>query len=438
MQISRREVIAWAGTAFAMAAGGLLGLEKVFEDPAMQDMLLAAQNNSAQPLQIALPAQTGAPAGPPADQSQPLNLFIQALRPFINQSLERRAVRKKTEPDYGVRIDDALNLNRVNFLLFGYSEEHGEGYLDFGGSPSVLSYNAVTGVASFISFTRDLYAPELKDKIPGQTEIMRHVFVAGGFPLLRTVLENATGLVMDYQAVMKDTVLFNFIDQITGPISVTVASPHDGGTFRFNGIDQPGRIIPAGQQTMDALTAMAFLESEDQHPAGRADDRSYRKSVIYAAVAQAVQQRPADTAFVFKLRDFIEQQVKSSDLMLDFPLDLTARAVQSMASIASGLLTQKGDLQLAFPEFDENHVIVISDPQFGDPQSGVSRVFELKQRSTLQLVNGATGHPDPAWTLAAAQSLPDWVQLAEGNPKTNNPPQNYWASVRSHIKTRLA
>ncbi|MGH2469568.1 MAG: LCP family protein [Chloroflexota bacterium] len=377
-------------------------------------------------------AEQSVAAGAKTVDLPPHNLLFDAIRPFLDQALAQREAREASEPDWFSRIDAQLNGNRLNFLLFGYSEEHGETYASYGGSPSILSYNLTSGGANSVSFTRDLYCPELRGRLANTPEVMRHVYAAGGFPLLRSVLEDASGLVMDYQAVLKDTLLAHLIDRVTGPITLDVQRAHDGGSFRVGGVEQAGLSITAGSQVMDGLAAMTFLESEDLHPVGRIDDRSYRKSALYSALARQMAQRSRDPQFLLALKSFVEQEVASGELQLDFPLNLTARALPSLLSLLGGLIGHQS-VELVFPQLTDRQIVVISDPQFGDPYSGVSRVLEINRRAKAHAPSPATGQPDGPATVAFAARLPTWVQLAEGDPLSASPAQDYWGPVRAHV-----
>src|SRR5262245_38594467 len=95
-----------------------------------------------------------------------LIVFDQFMAPLVAAAASRRA-RRSTDPEYQHRIDSDLNERRINALLMGYNEEHGETYAGMGVSVTILSLNPETWDLASISFSRDARVPELEQRAEG-------------------------------------------------------------------------------------------------------------------------------------------------------------------------------------------------------------------------------------------------------------------------------
>jgi anionic cell wall polymer biosynthesis LytR-Cps2A-Psr (LCP) family protein len=202
---------------------------------------------------------------------------------------EDRAARKAADPEYSKRINEQLTQNRVNFLVFGYGEEHGETYADFGGSISIVSYDLITGKKTSISLSRDIRTPELETIITranGEKQsqgpvTLREAFKRKGFEGMREIAEKATGLSVDYQIVMKDTVLQDYLTQISGPIEIEIDKNRVSNSYRIGGKEYPsGFVFSAGKQVLSPEDAIRYVIAEDLNPNGRVDERAYRKTPL--------------------------------------------------------------------------------------------------------------------------------------------------------------
>jgi hypothetical protein len=175
---------------------------------------------------------------------------------------EDRAARKAADPEYSKRINEQLTQNRVNFLVFGYGEEHGETYADFGGSISIVSYDLITGKKTSISLSRDIRTPELETIITranGEKQsqgpvTLREAFKRKGFEGMREIAEKATGLSVDYQIVMKDTVLQDYLTQISGPIEIEIDKNFLKNTLFVGELSLEGEVLP-----VDGVLSVAVL-----------------------------------------------------------------------------------------------------------------------------------------------------------------------------------
>lgn len=231
---------------------------------------------------------------PVETEAKKLDLAKAGIGTLIEQ---QRQAREISDPGYANRVDKDLNKDRVNFLVFGYGEEHGEAYNDFGGSISIVSYDLKTGKIGTISLSRDIRAPELERMLidPNSGEkrslgpaTLREVYKRGGFEGMREIAEKATGLSIDHQMVMKDTAIRDYLAQVSGPVDVDINKPHLSGPFRIGGKEFPGGVeFQPGKQRLSPELAIRYLLAEDINPQGKVDERAYRKTPVMEGMVES-------------------------------------------------------------------------------------------------------------------------------------------------------
>jgi len=157
------------------------------------------------------PASSPPPTRP--DTNGRTVLFDQFVQPLVDTATTRRARLANQDPQYAQRIDSDLNARRLNVALLGYGEEHDQTYADMGVSVTILSLNLDTWDVASVSLSRDIRVPELEDQSvhapPRWPLTLRAAYKAVGFDGIRSILEAATGLAIDFQVVMKDVFLRN-------------------------------------------------------------------------------------------------------------------------------------------------------------------------------------------------------------------------------------
>jgi hypothetical protein len=392
------------------------------------------------------------------------------LRPLIEDAWQRRTTRQRADAAYDDRIVEPLNRERYNALLFGWGEEHGETYADYAGSVSVLSFDIRAGLVDSISLSRDIRAPEL-ERIMGdrgqRARVLRHAFqvgmrtnggsLASGFDTLRHVVESMTGLAVDHQFLVKDVFLRDFIvvltEKLGRPLQVMVDKPHLFAGVRLAGRDYAaGAQVQAGRQNMDSFEAMRYVLAEDQHPVGRQDERSYRKSVLFRAMLDHLQ--------VIVQNDIRRVLTPFSKSILDDLLALLTRERDNGAIVVEDSelqqkIVQLFDRQFWLGQFAEHVVdgdiapgklpstgastslqrsnLVIHDPYFGD--GGVLRVHNIRDNvlsaahPTVQqeVMTGILSNPELGWML-----IPPG-----GDPYAQNLIRDYWGPVRERVRQAL-
>jgi hypothetical protein len=362
-------------------------------------------------------------------------LFDQFVQPFVDAATRRRASQTDADPAYAHRIDPDLNAGRLNVALLGYGEEHDQPYEDMGVSVTILSLNLATWDIASISLSRDIRAPELEDQSvqapPRWPLTLRTAYRARGFDGIRAILEDATGLAIDFQIVMKDVFVRNYLDEVNGPVELVVPKEFQTNTYRLDGVEHGQDDIPAGRQILSTERAMTFVLAETLDPVGKADERSYRKDLLLKTLSCTVRQRleARDSGFALNLLRFLVGELKSGNLSSDFDFQLIAGG---LGSLAQAFVTSGGSFDLSFPQVSSAREVVIHDQDYGD--GGVRRVRRIETNPDDQGIADAAAVKQEVrlGSLAPYMLIP-----TGGNPYAADLVVDYWGSVRSLIRSRL-
>lgn len=360
------------------------------------------------------------------------SLFDSLLRPFLYEAQIRREDRARKEPDYVRRIDKELNDGRINFVLFGYGETHEPPATEraFIGSDTIISFNTRTQTADIISFTHDIRAPEIERELKARGQKVSAVKIdqaynVGGFRLMRNVLENATGLSMDFQISFKDVAIKKFVDEVYNGVEVEVAEDFKVHPFYLDGKKYPEAKFSKGKQTLSGTQVIQFIKTVPmtQGYYGKSLEHNTRKHVVFQALLAGLSQRSGDKTFWLKGAAFIAAERINGEIVYDF--DPVSLAVSNIGSTAGELKKymdnkQTGGLQL--PQIRKTSYIC--DPTCGD--------------GGIRWVDGDTGNPNTirdvqkgVYPPGAGMEIP-FDANADGDLVTE-----YWTSVRAVVKNIL-
>ena len=354
--------------------------------------------------------------------------FDQFIQPLIEEANKRRAA----NTDYLTRVDASLNARRLNVALLGYGEEHEQTYADTGISVTILSLNLDTWDLTSISLSRDIRAPELEDRSAQQPPrwplTLRAAYKQGGFPMVRTVLEDATGLSIDFEVLMKDVFLRNYLENVSGPVEIMVPKDFSTNTYRLDGVDHPPDFIPHGDNVLSADQAMNFVLGEAEDPVGKEDERSYRKDLLLKTLSCLARERFAhdDAGFALNLVRFSFSELTNKDLDSDFDFQLVT---SGLAQLAQAFITAGGDVDASFPQLGGARELVVHDPSFGD--GGVRRVHYM---ATAPI---PADNPLVLQEIALGSLAPYMLIPLGGNPYATDLVADYWGSVRALIQATL-
>jgi hypothetical protein len=365
-------------------------------------------------------------------------LFDALMQPLTNEAQRRRAERARRDPDFFRRIDRGLSEGRVNFLLFGYGETHEPPFTEKAtiGSHTIISYDLRTRRADIISFTHDIRAPEverelIKRGLKPTAMRMDSAYTVGGFNLMRQMIEDATGLAMDYQITFRDAALQRLIDNVFDGVQVTAPMAFDVHPFYLDGVKYPGGHFPQGPQQLNGRQAIQFIKTVPvaEGTYDKLLEHNSRKSLVFDALVRALSEKYADRAFWVKGAAFVAGELLGGAVVCDFdPIVLMVNNVGDTTARAA-LAPARQSLQDA-PRLSEtlppkiNQSVYIVDPAHGD--------------GGVQWINAnAAENPITQKDIEAGM----YPTLAMEVPINANPygdlVTGYWTSVRLLVKESL-
>lgn len=360
------------------------------------------------------------------------SLFDSLLRPFAYDAQGRRDDRARKEPDYAKRIDKDLNDGRINFVLFGYGETHEPPATEraFIGSDTIISYDTRTHTADIISFTHDVRAPEIERELKARGQKVSAVKIdqaynVGGFRLMRNVLEDATGLAMDFQISFKDVAIKKFVDDVYGSVDITVAEEFKVHPFYLDGKKYPEATFPKGKQSLTGTQVIQFIKTVPmtQGYYGKSLEHNTRKHLIFQAILSGLSQRASDKTFWLKSAAFVAAERINGEIVYDFdPIPLAVNNIGTTAAELKKYMDTKPASGLAMPQIRKTSYIC--DPTCGD--------------GGIRWVDGDIGNPNTARDIqkgvypeGAGMEIP-FNANADGDLVSE-----YWTSVRAVVKNIL-
>jgi hypothetical protein len=361
-------------------------------------------------------------AAPPARADSLLDAVMVSL---ANEAQRRRAETARRDPEFHKRIDATLNEDRVNFLLFGYGETHEPPFTERAliGSHTLISYDTRTHAADIVSFTHDIRAPEVERELAKRGEKstaqrMDRAYFVGGLNLQRKMIENATGLAVDYQIVFRDAVIQRSIDELFEGIRVIAPMAFDVHPFYLDGVKYPGGHFPQGPQTLNGRQAIQFIKTVPvaEGMYDKVLEHNARKSLVFDALLRALGEKYNDRAFWLKGATFGARELLSGALVCDFDaLALIADTITHAPTRLTGAPNRLPQIR---------HSLYIVDPAHGD--------------GGVQWVNAnAAENPITRKDIEAGM----YPTLAMEVPLNANPygdlVTGYWTSVRALVKETL-
>ncbi len=211
----------------------------------------------------------------PTETQSPLGDLEEIVSVGPLRSLEEtvysiRLARAISDPDYIHRINEDLYADRINFLFIG------KGNIGPPDAYKLISYNTSDNTFDIISFPRDLYVPELGKRI--------NVAWSEGDnspTLLIPIVENITGLPVDFYFYVDDTnVIRDVIDSIGGVYVDVGSTCYDAG----DGDRYSARTFEAGSMLMNGETAARYSRL-------RQCDADNQRMVRQIEVGEAIMER---------------------------------------------------------------------------------------------------------------------------------------------------
>lgn len=353
------------------------------------------------------------------------SLFDALIAPLAREAQRRRADTTRRDPEFYKRVDRTLNEGRINILLFGYGETHEPPLTERAiiGSHTLISYDTRTRQADIVSFTHDIRAPEIEREVikrGGKPPALRmdNAYNVGGFHLQRKMIENATGLAVDYQIVFRDAVLQRLIDHVFEGVVVNVPMAFAVHPFYLDGVKYPGGHFAQGEQRLDGRQVIQFIKTvpvaEGEYP--KAIEHNARKALVFEGLLRAVNEKYTARTFWLKSAAFIASEFLTGAIVCDF--DPLALVVQTITTTTNASFTR----ELTMPQI--NRALYIVDAAHGD--------------GGVQWVNAnAAENPITQQDIEAGV----YITLAMAVPLNANPygdlVTGYWTSVRALVKQTL-
>lgn len=200
-------------------------------------------------------------------------------------------------------------------------------------SPLIVSVDLKSNKIDLVSITHDVWVP-LIDRVlgtfgqPNSANRLDQAILnkeagakfGGQFLLSQRVIEDATGLAVNFQVRLDDQVIKKFVDQVAGGslvVNVPINMPLDSYYMRDGIHHSQGWIVPQGQTRLNSDDVVGFIKSVPTVAPGQKDangrllydprmEHSNRRTAIATGSLNYVQGHLFDPGFHFRLTSFIK------------------------------------------------------------------------------------------------------------------------------------
>lgn len=366
--------------------------------------------------------------------SGPLSVYDRMLQPFVKEAERARVERAKTDAEFNKRVDKALNDGRVNFLIFGYGETHEPPRTERAiiGSITMVSYNLKTRAIDLVSLTHDIRAPEVERYKRSQGVAQRfplridQAWFEGGSSLLKTTVESATGLAVDFEITLPDSAIADFVDGVLGGVAIDVPSTFTVNPFYLKGVKYPEATFAKGPQTFDGKQVIQYIKTvpvENPNAYNRNLEHNARKHQIARGMLAALKSNAMNPLFYWKMLGFLNRTGGGEAIEFDF--DMKTLLFNNFAAIAPSLGSLVVDAKQGEAVPEVRRTIYIHDPKSGD--GGVQWIRGSADINPITRRDVAAGlYPDMNLAIPVGAN-PGAADLVTG----------YWAGLRQRIRLLL-
>jgi anionic cell wall polymer biosynthesis LytR-Cps2A-Psr (LCP) family protein len=279
-----------------------------------------------------------------------------------------------------------------------------------------------------VSLTHDIRSPEAEryTQAHGQGDVgpikIDRSYSIGGFDLMRRTLEDATGLVIDYQLAFKESAIAGATDNVFGGLDVDVPLAFKVNGFYLDGVKYPPGEFPRGIQRLNGMQVIQFIKTVpvEEHYDARLEHNA-RKHLVFRSLMDSMRQHVGDVGFLGRAALFFTSQVAQDSIAYDF--DLRSLLVDNLRGMMADF-TRPESTDKQVPSV--NRTIYVVDPASGD--GGVQWVTANKYDNPV-----------------TKRDLDDHVykELAvevpyHGDPYADDLAGHYWTDVRKLLSKRLA
>lgn len=305
------------------------------------------------------------------------------------QRVETARKEKKHNPEWIKRVDEGLNVGRINLLLIGegYEAAWGERNVD---AVVAASYSRPDNILSLISLHRDTLVPETGEEL--MTVVQKN-----GVDLMEKVIEQSTGLSMDYRVKFTIKGLSEFVNKVFGKVKINVAEDIPQ--------DQYGISFVKGEQYMDGARLYQYMSTRTSTSVERRNTaqlqvfRIMRKEMM----ARLKSNNPLQNVQMLNnIKTSIAELTKSGDLETDLDiiglidetlgkwLDIALKFVGSRIT-GEQFFDEPEDAELVVADYDmlakvpgdtgpRNALRTYRDPKTGEPILGDWKDPKLRER----------------------------------------------------------
>lgn len=238
---------------------------------------------------------------------------------------------------------------------------------------------------------------------------------------MRQILEDATGLSIDFQVSSDDLLIQDFVDNMLGGIEIDV--PYDIDLFEIylRGEKQSKWRFSQGKQQMNGLNVLRFIKAE--HDSDQYDPKMEnhpRKHLIFSAFLETLKNNLKRPGFLMKAAGFFKGIDEGKKADCDFSLKtLLTDNVLRLAGPAVRAYFQ----EVSMPKVGRS--IFIVDSAIGD--GGVQWVSANRFENPITAQDWAKDiYPDDAMEIPL-----------NADPYSQDLVTDYWGSTRRLVKERL-
>lgn len=323
------------------------------------------------------------------------------LREFIYSKVypqiqKMREVRTQNDPEFLKRINPELNQDRINGVILGGREED-----KLTDTILIFSYHIPSHSLHLQSIPRDLQSTHARNARINQA------YGAGGFPLIKNIVEDATGLSMDLSLFANFDVLADLINITSGTLEIELDREIRDDAYPTSYYRTKKIYYPKGRQVLNGQQALEVARSRH----GSSDyDRSERQQKILEAIFDKIFaefNNPLNAVGTLrKLESFWRQKTAQGTLKPDFDIELF-----SIPDLIETLL--------------KNPTLVLEQLR--------EKGLKLAQRPTIYK-SGV-----PARNLITSAGIPGAAitKIRGGDPYSSNPRERYWKPLRQATTTFL-
>lgn len=421
IRLSRRDALIAGGTAAAALLAGKL--------------LLSSRSTAAET--SASPATK--PTTAPTPESSPSLASEIVLSRLENEALIGRDERRRRNPtEFDKRIDAEVNNGRVNIVLFGYGamkwyEAGGaEATQPFRGSQSILSIDTRTGKIDVITPTGQMLAPEIRKyqlkhgQNNAKFDWVDKAYNTGGFDLQRLVIEDMTGLSVDFQVVLQDSAIKSLVDKVFQGLKMDVPADLETMPFVLDGQEYPGGKFSKGEQVLNGLSAVQYIKAlAKSFVEGKwilNAEPNPRKHQIFRAMMKDFEGDKYNPAFWFRLKGFLDESIAQKKVACDFDIGDMIKSALSPGGVISILGKIKEGKQ------PPDHLTIDKTIYMQDPGTGADGGVSWIQATQSTYIKKAVQEG----LIADPHDSVPYTENA--NPFSDDLIDDYWASTRKLVK----